>query len=121
MNRSRSTASSCTARDARPPPLWDHPAREGLELAHRRVAEAFRGAGLREARVERGAREGRRGGRERTCCPAPVEPARPAPSTSCTVLILDEGRPPVCESPPVSREVGRRGSLMRTRRGGSGP
>jgi len=100
MSRSRSTASSCTARDARPPPLRDRPAREGLELAHRRVAEAFRGAGLREARVERGANRRRRGGRGRTCCLAPVEPARPAPSAPWTVLILGEGRTPVSKSPP---------------------
>jgi len=66
--------------------------------------------------------KGRRwGGRGRTCCPAAVEHSRPAPSASCTFLDLDERRAPVREAPSVSREVGRRGSLMRTRRRGSGP
>jgi len=121
VSRSRSTASSCTARHARPPIVRDRSARDGLESAHCRVVEASRRAGVREARVRRGARERRRGGRGRTCSPAPVEPARPASSAPRAFSNLDEGRARVRKSPPVSREVSRRGALMRTRRGRSGP
>ena len=120
MNRSRSTASSCTARHAFPPVVRDRPARDGLKSAHRRVLEASRGADAGERRPKRGAKRRRWGGRGRTCSPAAAEPARRRSSASGTFLVLDTARPPFHESPPVSREVGRRGSLMRTRRGGSG-
>ena len=72
-----------------------------------------------ERDTERSAKVGARGGGGRTCSPTAVGPARSTPTMCCTFLNLDEGRPPVLESPPVSREVGRRGSLMKTRRGGS--
>jgi len=120
MNRSRSTASTGGARQARPPVLRDCPAREGLESAHRRVVEASRRSGVREARVRRGARERRRGGRGRTCSPSPVERARPAPSAPCTFLSSSKGAHESGSRRRESREVGRRGSLMRTRRGRSG-
>jgi len=71
-------------------------------------------------RADEGGQEEEWGGRGRTCSPAAAEPARPASSASCTFSDLDKGRPPVYESPSVSREVGRRGALMRTRRGRSG-
>jgi len=72
-------------------------------------------------RADEGGQEEERGGRGRTCSPAAAEPARPASSASCAFSVLVERRPPVYESPSVSREVGRRGALMRTRRGRSGP
>jgi len=106
MSRSRSTPSSCTARHAFPPVVRDRPAREGLESAHHRVVEATRRAGVREARVGRGARERRRGGRGRTCSPTPAEPTRPTRSAPCTFLSLVEGRARVWKPAPVSREVG---------------
>jgi len=120
MNRSRSTASSCTARHARPPVVRDRPAREGLESTHRRGLEASRSWSVRGT-ADEGGQEEERGGRGRTCSPAAAEPICPASSASCTFSGPVEGRPLVYESPSVSREVGRRGALMRTRRGGSAP
>ena len=121
MNRSRSTTSSCTARDAHRPLLRSRCTCEKVKSAYFRVVTMSRGPGGGERRARRGAKARRWGGPGRTCSPAAEKPARAAPSSSCTFLDLDNGHAPACKSSPVSREVGRPGSLMRTRRGGSAP
>ena len=121
MNRSRSTASTGAARQARPPVLRDRPAREGLESAHRRVVEASRGAGACEGGPTRGAK--RRSGEDED---APALPLQQSPPTLLQARLVPSRTSPkgVRQSTSrrrESREVGRRGSLMRTRRGGSAP
>ena len=71
MNRSRSTATTGAARQARPSVLRDRPAREGLESTHRRVVEASRGAGACEGGPTRGAK--RRSGEDEDAPALPLQ------------------------------------------------